>query len=61
MAKLLLEKGAGLELKEEYLGQAPLSSAGCEVVVKVLLEKRVDVKSKTTKGCHWQPGTGVRR
>jgi ankyrin repeat protein len=47
--KLLLEKGAGLEPKDEYLGQAPLSLAaanGREVVVKLLLEKGAEPEPK---------------
>jgi len=40
--KLLLEKGAELETKDEYYGRTPLSWAaenGHEAVVKLLLEK----------------------
>ncbi len=46
--KLLLEKGTGLELKDNY-GQTPLSSAaenGHEMVVKLLLEKGIEIESK---------------
>ena len=46
--KLLLEKGADLESKDDY-GQTPLSWAaenGHEAVVKLLLEKGADLESK---------------
>ncbi|KAH8724299.1 hypothetical protein GQ44DRAFT_750330 [Phaeosphaeriaceae sp. PMI808] len=49
VVKLLLEKGADLELKDKKYGQTPLSWAvekGHEAVVKLLLEKGADLESK---------------
>ena len=47
--KLLLEKGAELESKDDEYGQTPLSRAageGHEAVVKLLLEKGAELESK---------------
>jgi len=51
VVKLLLEKGARLETKDEYYSRTPLSwaaSRGQEVVVRLLLEKgaRLETKDK---------------
>ena len=51
--KLLLEKGAELESKDEYDGRTPLSRAaenGHEAVVKLLLEKGAELESKDNNG-----------
>ena len=47
--KLLLEKGAELESKDDFYGRTPLSWAagnGHEAVVKLLLEKGAELESK---------------
>ena len=51
--KLLLEKGAMLETKDEKYGQTPLSYAaenGHEAVVKLLLEKGAELETKDKYG-----------
>ena len=53
MVKLLLEKGADLESKDDAYSQTPLSWAarnGHEAVVKLLLEKGADLESKDRYG-----------
>jgi ankyrin repeat protein len=53
VVKLLLEKGAELESKDEDWGQTPLSWAagsGHEAVVKLLLEKGAELESKDKYG-----------
>ena len=48
--KLLLEKGAELETKDNDYGRTPLSWAaekGHEAVVKLLLEKGAELEAKT--------------
>jgi ankyrin repeat protein len=52
VVKLLLEKNADIESKDDY-GQTPLSWAarrGYEPVVKLLLEKNADIESKDNNG-----------
>jgi ankyrin repeat protein len=49
VVKLLLEKGANLESKDDYYGRTPLSWAaekGHEAVVKLLLDKGANLESK---------------
>ena len=65
--KLLLEKGAELETKDEY-GQTPLSWAarnGHEAVVKLLLEKGAELETKdkdmVRRRCHGLQRMGTRR
>ena len=65
--KLLLEKGAELESKDEY-GRTPLSWAaenGHEAVVKLLLEKGAELESKDNRmvgrRCRGLQRTGTRR
>ena len=64
--KLLLEKGADVESKDQY-GQTPLSWAaenGHEAVVKLLLEKGADVESKdrlARRRCRGRQRRGTRR
>ena len=51
--KLLLDKNADVESKDDKYGQTPLSWAaekGHEVVVKLLLDKNADVESKDKYG-----------
>jgi hypothetical protein len=53
VVKLLLEKGAELESKDNRYGQTPLSWAagsGHEAVVKLLLEKGAELESKSRNG-----------
>jgi ankyrin repeat protein len=66
--KLLLEKGAELESKDNYYGQTPLSWAtgsGHEAVVKLLLEKGAKLESKDNRygqmPLSWLHGIGARR
>ncbi|KAH7000722.1 ankyrin repeat-containing domain protein [Ilyonectria destructans] len=52
IVKLLLEKGADVEAKDEY-GRTPLSWAaedGHEDIVKLLFEKGADVEAKDKHG-----------
>ena len=66
--KLLLEKGAELESKDNRYGRTPLSWAaanGHEAVVKLLLEKGAELESKDNdmvgRRCRGLQGTGTRR
>ena len=57
VVKLLLDKGADLESKDDKYGQTPLSWAaenGREAVVKLLLDKGADLESKDKKN-GWTP------
>jgi hypothetical protein len=64
VVKLLLEKGAELESKENRYGQTPLSWAarnGRETVVKLLLEKSAKLESKSKNSrtpLSWAAGNG---
>jgi ankyrin repeat protein len=53
VVKLLLEKGAELESKDNTYGWTPLSwatASGYEAMVKLLLEKSAELESKDTSG-----------
>jgi len=53
VVKLLLDKGASIESKDEYYGQTPLGWAAetsYNVVVKLLLEKGAAIESKDEYG-----------
>jgi ankyrin repeat protein len=54
VVKLLLEKDAELESKDDREGQTPLSQAtenGHEAVVKLLVENGAEVESLAIKNC----------
>jgi ankyrin repeat protein len=50
VVKLLLDKNADVESKDDEYGQTPLSRLARRRVVKLLLEKNADIDSKDDDG-----------